>query len=933
MGTLRALWPAPLLGLLIFLGCGDDACPDGQTECGELCVSLQTDPSNCGSCGEACGPGEVCAMGACATECPPPLTDCGGSCFDLDRDESNCGACGTACSVGEACVSGTCTLQCPPGLTDCEGSCVRLDGDRDNCGACGTTCAPGEVCEAGSCALVCPPNLTDCDGTCRDTQVDLANCGACGTTCGTDELCVSGACTLTCQGGTPDACDGACTNLQIDPTNCGACGTACGPDEVCDAGLCAGRCGPGRIRCGQVCTSTSSDPLNCGACGAPCDEALGAIALCLDGTCGFTCAAGFDDCDDDLFSGTTNGCEVDLSADANNCGACGTVCDFANGAGACTGGACVLSACDTGFGDCNMVGADGCEVDLRADDNNCGACGTVCPAGELCSNGTCAPSGESCSTPITLTSGSSQYPYVATTQDHLFVTPSCVSVGSLDGPDVVFAYTATISGQVEISLAKPTSQRFVFVFSDSPCGVTADEDLCISEFSGTSMSGDLNVRVGRTYFGYLSDTTSGSQSLPNPADITVTTQLDCANVATASVTSLSPTASSTTPGRTPQIEVTFDRGVTTNTGTITVTGTQGTTRTYDLSTNPPEVSFNGDGSVLTITSTVPFPVDEVVTVQWSGIEDDLCGGPIPSPSPAWTFTIGRPPCTPGQGGMVGSSVSRLTTTISVTTEYYVAADASPTGYVYVGGTSQLERVPKGGGTVQDVEALAGLTTSNLGYEMLIDGNDIYTIESKTTGTSGHVFRISSDGGTTWNVVDAVNFPVVPGDDFRSAAVWGSRIYLMTHEGSSSSDTEVWSFTRGSTVAVSAQREVAFSGETSCSGLAVDDSFVYAACSGSERLVRVDRGTGAVTLVTTQFDMSSTNNSLYGVDQDNDGLIDILYLHTWYEEGYFVCEPDGNPFVGNHFDFGGSNSNYGMGFDRSGRLYCFDDDSDEVVIIQ
>ena len=301
---------------------------------------------------------------------------------------------------------------------------------------------------------------------------------------------------------------------------------------------------------------------------------------------------------------------------------------------------------------------------------------------------------------------------------------------------------------------------------------------------------------------------------------------------------------------------------------------------------------------------------------------------------SFTLTVTPAPCTPGQNGMVGSTVSRFSTSISVSSEYYVAADNQGSGFVYIGGTTQLERVPKGGGTVEDVETLAGLTTSNLGYEMLIDGDDIYTIDDVTSGTSGRVYRISSDGGATWNVFDAVTFPTAPAEEFRAAEVYDGRIYLLTHEGSSSTPTEIWSFPAGQPSAATAQREVTFSGETSCSGLAVDDDFFYAACSGGERLVRVSRVNGAVTLLTTEYDMSSTNNSLYGVDRDGDGSLDFLYLHTWYEEGYFVCNPAaGVPFINDHFDAGGSSSNYGMGYDGTSRLYIFDDDTDEVVVIQ
>jgi hypothetical protein len=47
-------------------------------------------------------------------------------------------------------------------------------------------------------------------------------------------------------------------------------------------------------------------------------------------------------------------------------------------------------ACSPGFADCNNNGAtDGCEVDLGNDAHNCGACGTACPAADVCVAGAC----------------------------------------------------------------------------------------------------------------------------------------------------------------------------------------------------------------------------------------------------------------------------------------------------------------------------------------------------------------------------------------------------------------------------------------------------------------------------------------------------------------------------------------------------------------
>src|SRR5262245_23264364 len=73
-------------------------CPDGQTLCGNTCVTLRTDPENCGVCGRGCANNEVCANGICTSSCPAGTTECGRACVNTDADEQHCGACDVACA-------------------------------------------------------------------------------------------------------------------------------------------------------------------------------------------------------------------------------------------------------------------------------------------------------------------------------------------------------------------------------------------------------------------------------------------------------------------------------------------------------------------------------------------------------------------------------------------------------------------------------------------------------------------------------------------------------------------------------------------------------------------------------------------------------------------------------------------------------------------
>src|SRR5690242_10414466 len=57
------------------------SCPPDQTECGSgedaYCASLQTEPGNCGICGNMCPEGQVCSAGQCSLDCASGYSACG----------------------------------------------------------------------------------------------------------------------------------------------------------------------------------------------------------------------------------------------------------------------------------------------------------------------------------------------------------------------------------------------------------------------------------------------------------------------------------------------------------------------------------------------------------------------------------------------------------------------------------------------------------------------------------------------------------------------------------------------------------------------------------------------------------------------------------------------------------------------------------------
>jgi hypothetical protein len=175
------------------------------TDCNGVCTDLDTDPQNCGECGNACSVGE-CNEGSCVDTPPGPCDHlgpgfslCGEDCKDLTNDQDNCGECRIVCETGP-CQNGSCVGSphgsCPDGLQLCGDTCVDLLTDEANCGECSSVCA--STCTNGTCVTNvtdCPEGQTECDGTCTDLDTDPWNCGECGNQCDFGNgTCVAGAC-------------------------------------------------------------------------------------------------------------------------------------------------------------------------------------------------------------------------------------------------------------------------------------------------------------------------------------------------------------------------------------------------------------------------------------------------------------------------------------------------------------------------------------------------------------------------------------------------------------------------------------------------------------------------------------------------------------------------------------------------------------------
>ncbi len=448
-------------------------CLANEVQCNGSCIDPLTNPEFCGakgscttttgdntdSAGSICPTGEVCSAGACAISCQPSQVKCGDTCIDPTTSLAHCGATadcaaanaglnctltpGTVCTVTKGTAS--CAVSCPTGEVECngicvdpltsnafcgaKGTCVTTQGDANDSAGINCTAHPGTVCDGkGSCSVTCAVGEVVCNGTCVDPNTNPKYCGvdaACapktGTTgiCTGNQVCNAGTCATTCATGFVN-CNGVCVDPTTDSQHCGvnaACGGGQGTAGVCPNGTvcttaagvtsCSASCGTGLSVCTNECVNEQVDPSHCGSCSACTLHANAVSDDCVAGKCAVgVCKAGYGNC-----NGTeADGCEVNTSGDPSNCGACGRVCSLPNvSTDTCSSATCGVGTCSTGFANCDSVAANGCEVDITSDANNCGGCGNVCTGGTACGAGTCNQS--SCAAILAASPGSADGVY------------------------------------------------------------------------------------------------------------------------------------------------------------------------------------------------------------------------------------------------------------------------------------------------------------------------------------------------------------------------------------------------------------------------------------------------------------------------------------------------------------------------------------------
>ncbi len=335
------------------------------------------DPDNGAECGVI---GERVTQADGCTECT--CTEMGWSCDDSDC-EMSCME-GATRPGGDGCNTCYCsdgTWSCT--LLDCQPQCAPGETQSDGCNSCHCSDDGTWSCTT----MYCPPKCTE--GEVRDAG---DGCNTC--TCVEEG---NWSCTM-------KSCSGCGFLDQAAPDPCNDCSCLEDGTVVCmpiAAPGCNDDCPPPQMRDGDASCPAVSGVARNPTTGTCCEYGTACLAPdgwqmfdTLDQCQGLVCMAGTADCDGD----PSNGCEINIDSDPENCGACGSMCMTApDTMVACSAGECQLTSItrDT----CVYGGVEyqpGAEFPSRDGCNTCSCIDETGPTASIaCTDAACACDPES----------------------------------------------------------------------------------------------------------------------------------------------------------------------------------------------------------------------------------------------------------------------------------------------------------------------------------------------------------------------------------------------------------------------------------------------------------------------------------------------------------------------------------------------------------
>lgn len=229
---------------VVYIQVSPNAVPAHAAHGDAVGVDLQTDPKNCGACGNVCGD-DACNTAVCV----------GGQ----------CGTTPVVCEGGDACTTVACDVA--------QGGCVSIPVI---CVDDGNPCTDVACDPAAGCTTVPRPAGEVCGGA-PDECRQAAACDGSGT-------CLPGGPVNSgtpCQGGSGTCLEGTCV-----PNICAGAGTGCTPADGCGGPTCGGGASGCKttVEGGQICVGNGSCAILCNAT-SDCPPGT----ACSDSCCGREC--------------------------------------------------------------------------------------------------------------------------------------------------------------------------------------------------------------------------------------------------------------------------------------------------------------------------------------------------------------------------------------------------------------------------------------------------------------------------------------------------------------------------------------------------------------------------------------------------------------------------------------------------------------------